>query len=323
MVKVGVVIPQYGVSLREISRFTKLAEKLGFDSLWVEDHFLPWQMDFRRNVFECFTLLSHIASITRRVLVGSLVTNVIYRHPIVLAKASVTIDHISNGRFVLGLGLGWFEDEIRRFNFPYPSLKTRIEMLNELIDYLKTLWTTRGKVFFRGKYFKAEKAFFNPKPKQKPHPPIFIGTGGERKMLRLVAEKANGWNYGALTPEQFKDKAEILRKHCASVGRRFFEIEKSLELYVFIAEKLSEAKNIMKKYRSAIPQGNKPQHIIQNLYLQTAIIGTPEDIEEQLREYVKVGVDHFTLVFPGKRRTEMLKTFGEKVLENIRNLSAK
>ncbi|OYT54093.1 MAG: LLM class F420-dependent oxidoreductase [Desulfurococcales archaeon ex4484_217_2] len=317
MVKVGIVVPQYGVGIRETDRFIRTAEKLGYYSLWVEDHLMPWQLQHSKPAFECFTLLTHVASITKKPRIGTLVTNVIYRHPAILAKSATTIDRISNGRLELGLGLGWYEDEILSYNLPYPPLKQRIEMLSELIDYLKKLWTSKGKVSFNGKYFKLKKAYFNPKPKQKPHPPIIIGTGGEKKMLKLVAEKANGWNYGALAPEQFKEKAAILRKHCENIGRDFSEIEKSLELYVFIAETPEEAENIKRKYWETIPKGEKLQHIIQDLYMKTALTGTPRDVEEAVREYAKAGVDHLVLVFPGKRRFEMMKMFGEKVLPNL------
>ncbi len=317
MVKIGVVVPQYGTGVREINRFVRAAEKLGYYSLWVEDHLIPWQLKPSMSALECFTLLSHIASITKKAKIGTLVTNVIYRHPAVLAKSATTIDRISNGRLVLGLGLGWYEDEILSYNLPYPPLKQRIEMLSELIDYIKKLWTSKGRVSFKGKYFRLEKAYFNPKPKQKPHPPIVIGTGGEKKMLRLVAEKANGWNYGALTPDQFKEKASILRKHCEKVGRNFDEIEKSLELYVFIAESSEKAESIKKMYWESVPKGEKLQHIIQDLYMKTSLTGTPRDVEEMVREYVKVGVDHLVLVFPGKHRFEMMKMFGEKVLPNF------
>ncbi len=317
MVKVGVVIPQYGVSFRTVFKFARISEKLGYDSLWIEDHLTPWQLPPGKGALECFTTLSYIASITKKPLIGTLVTNVIYRHPAILAKSAATIDRISGGRLVLGLGLGWYEDEIRAFNIPYPPLKQRIEMLSELIDYLKKLWASKGKVNFKGKYFKLERAYFNPKPIQKPYPPIIIGTGGEKKMLKLVAEKADGWNYGALTPEEFKRKALVLRKHCESVGRDFNEIEKSLELYVFIAETLEKAETMKKHYWEAIPKGNKLQHIIQDIYMKTALTGSPGDVEAQLKEYIRAGVDHFTLVFPGKYRLEMLEIFGKKVLSNL------
>ena len=320
MVKVGVVLPIYDVDIKESLNFGVQAEELGYDSLWVEDHLMPWQLSCEKPTLEGWVLLSVLAVKTEKIRLGTMVSNILYRHPAVLAKLAVMVDRVSNGRFTMGLGLGWYEDEAKAYGLPMPPLRTRIEMFEEAIKLMKTLWTSKGRVSFKGKYFSLENAPFEPKSIQKPHPPIIVGTGGEKVMLKIVAREANGWNYGALGPEEVKRKLDILRKYCSEVGRNFKEIEKTFELYVFIGKTRDEAEAILKEYLEIIPKGDKLQHLIQQLYIENALKGTLDDILEQMRKYVNAGIEHFILVFPGKKRFEMMNYFGKYVLEEAKKL---
>jgi len=320
VVKIGVVLPIYDVDVREALHFGVQAENLGYDSLWVEDHLMPWQLSCEKPTLEGWVLLSILAEKTERIMLGTMVSNILYRHPVILAKLAVMVDRISNGRFTMGLGLGWYGDEAKAYGLPMPSLRVRIEMFEEAIKLMKKLWTGKGRVSFKGKYFNLENAPFEPKPIQKPHPPIIVGTGGEKVMLKIVAREANGWNYGALSPEEVKHKLGVLRKYCEEIGRSFKELEKTFELYVFIGKTRDEAESILKEYLEIVPKGDKLQHVIQQLYIENALKGTPDDILERMERYVEAGIKHFILVFPGKRRFEMMKYFSERVLEKAKKL---
>ncbi len=320
MVKVGVVLPIYDIDVKEALDFGVQAESLGYDSLWVEDHLMPWQLSCEKSTLEGWVLLSILADRTEKIRIGTMVSNILYRHPVILAKLAVMVDRVSNGRFTMGLGLGWFEDEAKAYGLPMPPLKVRIEMFREAIELMKKLWTSSGKVSFKGKYFTIENASFQPKPVQKPYPPIIIGTGGEKVMLKIVAKEADGWNYGALSPEEVKHKLDILRKFCSEVGRNFEDIEKTFELYVFIGKDRSEANSRLEKYLETIPRGDKLQHIIQQLYIRNALKGTASDILNQMKDYVNAGIEHFILVFPGEDRFKMLREFGEHVLNEAKKL---
>ena len=320
LAKVGIVLPIYDVDVKDALHFAVQAEDSGYDSLWVEDHLMPWQLSCEKPTLEGWVLLSILAEKTERIRLGTMVSNVLYRHPVVLAKLATMVDRVSSGRFTMGLGLGWYEDEAKAYGLPMPPLRTRIEMFNEAIKLMKILWTSKGKVSFKGKYFSLENAPFEPKPIQKPHPPVIVGTGGEKVMLKIVAREANGWNYGALSPKEVKHKLDVLRKYCEEIGRSFEELEKTFELYVFIGKTRDEAETILKEYLETIPKGNKLQHVIQQLYIENALKGTSDDILEQMRKYVDAGIEHFILVFPGKRRFEMMKYFSEHVLGEAKKL---
>jgi len=320
MVKIGVVLPIYNVDVEESLSFGIQAENLGYDSLWVEDHLMPWQLSCEKPTLEGWVLLSILAEKTERIRLGTMVSNVLYRHPVILAKLAVMVDRVSNGRFTMGLGLGWYEDEAKAYGLPMPPLRTRIEMFEETVKLMKTLWTGKGKVSFKGKYFSLENAPFEPKPVQKPHPPVIVGTGGEKVMLKIVAREANGWNYGALSHKEVKHKLDVLRKYCREINRSFEELEKTFELYVFIGKTRDEAETILKEYLETIPKGNKLQHVIQQLYIENALKGTSNDVLEQMRKYVDVGIEHFILVFPGKKGFEMMNYFGKYVLEEAKKL---
>jgi F420-dependent oxidoreductase-like protein len=204
------------------------ADTSGFDTAWGFDHFLPIFSDPTGPCLEGWTALSVLASATRRVRLGLMVTGNTYRHPAVLAKMATTVDIISGGRLILGLGAGWFELEHREYGIPFHTMGGRLRRLDEALQLIKLLWTHEH-ANFSGKYFKLDNASFNPKPLQKPHPPILIGAGGENIGLRIVAQHAQIWNsFG--NPEVFRSKIARLEAHCRELGRDPATIEKSVLL---------------------------------------------------------------------------------------------
>ena len=163
-----------------------LAEALGYDSIWVYDHFHNVPRPAHEAVFECWTTMAAISQRTSRVRLGQMVGCNSYRNPALLAKITSTIDVISGGRLDWGIGAGWYENEYKGYGFEFPKPKDRIGMLNESVEIVRSMWT-EAETTYDGKYYKLSRANCDPKPLQSPHPPIWIGGGGEQLTLRVVA----------------------------------------------------------------------------------------------------------------------------------------
>jgi F420-dependent oxidoreductase-like protein len=193
------------------------AEDAGFALFTLADHF--FQMENIGNAadpfLECYTTLGYLAGITERMSLSTLVTGVTYRHPGVLAKTMTTLDVLSQGRSLFGLGAAWYDREHRGLGIPYPSLSERFEMLEETLQICLQMWSDDNGPF-EGKHFQLDETLCSPQPVRRP--PILIGGSGERKMLRLVAQYADVWNSTAPI-EEMPHKLEVLRRHCDSVGR--------------------------------------------------------------------------------------------------------
>ena len=246
-IRFGIQTPQQHLSWQELLGLWQEVDALGYDTAWVFDHFLPIFSDPTGPCLEGGTALAALAMATGRVRLGLMVTGNTYRHPAVLAKMATTVDIISGGRLILGLGAGWFELEHREYGVPFHTTLGRLRRLDEALAMIKLLWT-QEKSNFDGKHFKLESASFNPKPLQKPHPPILIGASGEKVALGIVAQHAQMWNsFG--TPEIFRTKIGRLEEHCRRVGRDPTTIEKSVLIGGTFA--LDEARRRIDAYAAA------------------------------------------------------------------------
>ncbi len=202
-----------------------------FEHAWLFDHFAPIFSDVDGPCLEGWTLLAAYAAQTTRIRVGLMVTGNTYRHPAVLAKIAATIDVISNGRLDLGIGAGWNEYEHTSMGIPLYAPGERIRRFGEACEIIKRLFT-QHLTDFDGRYYQLKEARCEPKPVQKPYPPFVIGGGGEQLTLRVVARYADVWNFAGGPVENFKHKIEVLRQHCADVGRDPAAIELSVQVGV-------------------------------------------------------------------------------------------
>ncbi len=198
---------------------------------WLFDHFMPLGNDPTGPCLEGWTLLSAYAALTKRLRVGLMVTGNTYRHPAVLANMAATIDIISNGRLDFGIGAGWNELEHSAYGIPLYEPGERIKRMGEACEVFRLLWTETTPNF-DGKYYQLKDAYCEPKPVQKPYPPITIGGSGEQLTLRMVAKYADIWNFVGGPPEVFKHKSEVLDGHCAKIGRDPSTIERSIQSMV-------------------------------------------------------------------------------------------
>ena len=215
--RVGIKLAPQHVGIEDLRYVWRVGDEAGFDHLWNFDHFNPITGDIEGPIFEGWTLLGAMAEATKRVRIGCMVTGNTYRHPGVLAKIAVTVDHLSDGRLEFGLGAGWAEIEHRMLGLDFHTTGGRIRRLREAVEICKALWT-QPQATYEGRYYKLEAAVAEPKPVQKPHPPIWIGGGGEQLTLRIVAELADAWNYTGSAADA-RHKLEVLDRHCADVGR--------------------------------------------------------------------------------------------------------
>ena len=227
MPSIGIKLSPQNCTIDELRTVWRIADEAGFDHLWAFDHLNPIFADAAGDVFEGMTLLAAMAEVTSRVRVGLMVAGNTYRHPVVLAKMATTIDHLSGGRLEFGLGASGAEAEHTMLGIPFHTPGERIRRLGEALTVCRKLWTEEP-ASFDGRYYTLTDAIANPKPVQRPYPPIWIGGAGEKLTLRVVAEHADVWNViGSV--EEVTRKASVLDQHCADVHRDPAEIKRSVQ----------------------------------------------------------------------------------------------
>jgi F420-dependent oxidoreductase-like protein len=196
----------------------RMTEDAGFDQLWAFDHLISLGPDPAALIYDGWTILGVMAEATKRVRIGLNVTGNLYRHPGLLAKIATTVDHVSGGRLEFGIGAAWNEPEFQQHGLPFPSAADRIRMLDESVRAIKLLWS-EPRATMDGRFYQLKDAIAEPKPLQKPHPPIWVGGSGPQRTLRVVARHADVWHGGGNTDEETRDLIAKLREHCAKVGR--------------------------------------------------------------------------------------------------------
>lgn len=301
----GLQLGQERVSWPELLRMYELGEELGFHSLWAHDHFIPADPGRRQGpCLEGWTVLAAAAMRVSRSRLGVLVSGVTYRHPAVLAKEAVTLDHISGGRLELGIGAAWYAEEHRAYGIPFPPVKERMDRLEEAVQLIKMLFT-REHSTFTGRYYQLEDAPFDPPPLQKPHPPIWIGGGGRRRTLRIVAKYADAWN-GFGGPDRAREQVAILEEHCRAVGRDPAEIRKTIEVPVFTGPPEEVERLVQERVRSF---GITPQEARGSI-----LMGSPEELRETVRRYAAAGISEIILALRTPYDVEGLRAFSREVV---------
>lgn len=219
-------------TVEALRRVWELADEGGFDSCWVFDHFAALGPDRSGDIFEAWTMLAAMAQLTRQVRVGTMVTGNSHRHPGMLAKMAVTVDHLSGGRLEMGLGAGGDELVHSMFGLPLGSVRERIDSLAEACQVIKLLWS-EPTTSFSGRHYHLDEALANPKPLQRPHPPLWLAGSGERYSLRVIAEHADVWinaNQPGTPPEELARLSGVLDRHCADIGRDPATIRRAAQL---------------------------------------------------------------------------------------------
>jgi alkanesulfonate monooxygenase SsuD/methylene tetrahydromethanopterin reductase-like flavin-dependent oxidoreductase (luciferase family) len=267
-----------------------------FDSIWISDH----HMTADRFRLECWTQLTWVAARYPGPMLGTIVMSNSYRHPPLLAKMAASLQVFSQGRFILGYGAGWAEEEYHAYGYEYPSARVRIAQMVEGIEVIRALWT-QAPATVEGRWYRVRDAYCEPRPE--PVPPIMIGGDGERYLLRAVAEQGDWWLPYARGRDVLQHKIDVLKGHCQDVGRDYETIRKAYTCVVYLDRDRAAAQ----RRADARPDGQG-----------SAFAGDPAALRDYLRELVDLGFDHFPLVFPNFPETDDLDLFVDEVLPHFR-----
>ncbi|WP_051425887.1 LLM class F420-dependent oxidoreductase [Jiangella gansuensis] len=226
---------RYGLKLSQLAPLDefravwRVADDAGFDHCWNMDHFATIGDDAAGDIFDAWTMLAAMAESTTRVRIGCMVTGNTYRHPGVLAKIATTVDHLSGGRLEFGLGAAWAENEHTMLGLQFGTVGERLDRLEEACQLIRSLWT-QPRTTFEGRHYQLHDAVAEPKPVQRPHPPVWIGGSGRKRTLRIAAQYADAWNATGVSAAEFADLSGVLDQHCADVGRDPATIRRTVQL---------------------------------------------------------------------------------------------
>jgi F420-dependent oxidoreductase-like protein len=255
----------------DVLALARHVERAGWDGIWYADHFMPNAKDTSTPWPEAWVTLAALGALVPRLQIGTLVAGNTYRHPAVLAKMAATLDHITHGRVVLGLGSGWQENEHHQYGLPFYTVGERLARLDEACTVIKSLFR-ESKSTFAGRFYQLEDASLEPKPVQDPLP-LLIGGGGEQVTLRITARHADAWNVWG-DPTVLAHKMAILDEHCRALGRDPKSIHRTAVALLF----MSEDQAYLARMRAANLQ-------------QPHLIGTAEEIRALVADYARIGVD--------------------------------
>jgi alkanesulfonate monooxygenase SsuD/methylene tetrahydromethanopterin reductase-like flavin-dependent oxidoreductase (luciferase family) len=307
----GLHVPPEGLSFEQMKTRCQNAEKLGYDLFTITDHFMNMAQPDRpdKHPLECWTTLAGLAAVTRKIRLAPLVSCYNYRAPTVLAKMATTIDIISNGRLIFGIGAGWHQKEFEGYLGRFPPVKERMTGLEETVQICRSMFTNECTTF-KGKLYHYENVLNSPPPVQKPLP-IMVGGGGEKKTLHTAAQHAD-ISHCAFNPtmEALNHTISILKTHCQAVNRNFKEIRIGISVNPFIGQTEKEAETKIKKRAEQL--GQTMEEFRKRL---GPARGTPEQCIRAMKEYIDKGVTLFTASFPQPEDAEL---FATKVLRKLK-----
>ncbi|AKN16111.1 hypothetical protein MHAE_05122 [Mycobacterium haemophilum DSM 44634] len=307
----------------DMVRVSQTAEKYGFDSVWVCDHFLtlspddyvkdagiaanvdkrdPYSRPRSLPLLEGWTALTALARDTTRLRLGTSVLCNSYRHPSVLAKMAATLDVISEGRLDLGLGAGWFKREFEAYGIPFPPVRDRVSALDESLQVIRAVWTEPHPTY-AGRFYTVDGAVCEPPPVQRPHPPLWVGGEGDR-VQRIAAKSAQGLNVRWWSPQQVTQRRDFLTRACESVGRDPDTLRLSVTVLLAPTDSAEQQDRIRAEFAS-IPQTG-------------LITGSPDSCVERIREYQDSGIDHFLFTIPHVAQSESLDVVGRDLIPRIK-----
>jgi probable F420-dependent oxidoreductase len=335
-VRVGLALPHYDFSLPGIRPITfeavaeqaVRAERLGFDSVWVSDHFFAsldryGGGDELYGTLEPLTTLGGLAARTERVRLGTLVLSAGFRHPGVLAKWATAVDRLSGGRLELGLGAGWYEEEFEAFGYPFGSVAERFDVLEETLAYVGALFNGES-ASFEGKRFRLHEAYNHPRPLQEPRPPLLVGGKGGPRLLRIAAQHADGWNAAwRWTPEAYAARAVAARQACERAGRDPATFRLSLGLFTVVGEDEADLRRRFELMGERLPAGAGEALGLDKLRKE-CLSGTTDEVVERMAVFAGLGVSELIVcpapVWFSMPDASMVDMFAERVIPSLRDL---
>jgi probable F420-dependent oxidoreductase len=333
-VKLGLALPHYDFSFPgpgpatfdRVAGYAQRAESGGLSEVWVSDHFWTDLSRYggpsgRQGLLECWTTLAALATRTSSVRLGSLVLAVGFRPPALLAKMAAALDQLSGGRLDLGLGAGWYQEEYEANGIPFPRPGERLAMLEDCLGLLRAMFDAApAPASYHGRFYQLSDAPLNPGPVQRPRPPLWVG-GRRDRLLGTVARAADGWNTTwAIRHEQYQARLEVLRAACAAAGRPFESVRRSVGLASLIGR---DADDLIERWRrlQAWAPGGALDGVDLADWAATRLVGTPEEVVDQLRRWDGLGVEQVICSFANVPfaifEDEQLDLLGELVLPRL------
>ncbi len=297
--KIGAFIPQgwrmdlNGIKVEDqwstIIETANLIEDLNYESIWVYDHFHTVPKPTQDPTYECWTLMSALSQTTSKVRLGQMCTCNSYRNPSYLTKVASNIDVMSGGRLEYAIGAGWYDHEYKAYGYEYPSDGERLKMLEESLIIYK-LMTTEEEPRFEGNYYSIDGAINQPKPIQKPYPPLWVCGGGEKVTLKLLAKYGDYGNWD-VDVEGFIHKSNVLKQHCENEGRDYSEIGRTLHTNVLIANSEDELKTKISKLATYT-------NIPEDYYYKRPLIGTKDKVFDTINQFKEAGCSYLIAYVP-------------------------
>ena len=308
----GAHVGQQNLSMDQLRRLWRKLDDGGLDWISAWDHFYESPpKNGEEPHFEALATLGALAAETRRARIGCLVFYVGYRNPTLLAKAATTLDHISGGRFEIGLGAGWHIWEATAYGYAFPDIGTRLDMLDEAVQIVRRM-LTEERTNFNGKHFQTVEASCLPRPVQ-PRLPIWVGGLGEKRTLKIAAEHADGWNAAYPSPEEFRRLNGVLEQWCEEAGRDPAQIRRAVNLAFNLG--VDEAEVERQRQQFAADWGGVAERISGG-----ALLCTPDQAVERLAEYRDAGVDEINIALRAPWREEALDAYLSEVMPQVRAL---
>ena len=288
--KIGAFIPQgWRMDLSGISpenqwetilQSADKIENLGYESIWVYDHFHTVPTPTQDPTYECWSLMAALSQRTSKVRLGQMCTCNSYRNPSYLTKVASTIDVMSGGRLEYAIGAGWYDQEYAAYGYDYPSAGVRLKMLEESLIIYKKM-TTEDLATFKGEHYEINEAINQPKPLQKPHPPLWVCGGGEKVTLKLLAKYGDYGNWD-VDVEGFISKSEILKQHCERENRNYEDVGRTLHTNVIIGTDKSDLNNKLEKI-------SNDTGIPKDMYLNKPLVGVKKEVFDKIDEFESHG----------------------------------
>ena len=312
--KIGAMVPQgwrmdlHGIKPEQqwdtIIEASARIEKLNYASVWVYDHFHTVPSPTQDPTFECWSLMAALSQVTKNVRIGQMCTCNSYRNPAYLTKVASTIDAMSGGRLEFAIGAGWYDQEYKAYGYDYPSGGVRLKMLEEALQIYIAM-TTQDKASFEGDYYKIKDAINQPKPLQKPYPPLWVCGGGEKVTLKLLAKYGDYGNWD-VDVEGFVNKSKILKTHCEEQNRNYSDIKKTLHTNVIIG---NNEKDLDAKINKIVDVTGIPKE----MYIDRPLVGVKEKVFDTIDEFSSVECEYLIAYIPDIVWGDTLEILSEKL----------
>ena len=312
--KIGAMVPQgWRMDLNGIApenqwdtilKASKDIEDLNYESVWVYDHFHTVPSPTQDPTFECWSLMAALSQVTEKVRIGQMCTCNSYRNPAYLTKVASSIDAMSGGRLEFAIGAGWYDQEYKAYGYEYPSDGVRLKMLEEALQIYIAM-NTEEKASFEGEYYSIKNAINQPKPLQKPYPPLWVCGGGEKVTLKLLAKYGNYGNWD-VDVKGFVHKSEILKDHCEQQMREYSEINKTLHTNVIIGENQKDLDNKLNRITdvTGIPR---------EMYVDKPLVGTVDKVFSTIDEFKSVECAYIIAYVPDIVWGNSLEILSQKI----------